>query len=152
MMIKMRRTRGLVLIGLFVVIGIVLTVYGIVQLKEYNTQMDTYVPTTGIVVNYEKRTSSSNDINSDTTYAIIVEYTVEGRNYTVTSSVSSTSPEKIGTEIELRYNPDKPEDAIIVKNSPKMILIIGIAWSVLCGGVFFVEFAKFKRAYANDEE
>lgn len=92
-------------------------------LNNVNKTKD-YIETTGRVIDYVDHYSSSND---QYMYSEIVEYTVDGKVYEVTSSSSSTVPLPPGSRVKVYYNPVNPGVAVVNQKSTH---IIGY---VICG-------------------
>lgn len=66
------------------------------------------------------------DDHNGPTYASVVQYKVDNREYEVTSSFSSDSKEKKGTIRQVGYNPKDPKDAIIIKDRGNIIAVIAV--------------------------
>ena len=69
-----------------ILIGIGLGIFSLYLYYDYNSKKETYIPTKGVVVDYEEK----KDIGEDRyTYAAIVEFEVDGKKYRVTQNSSS---------------------------------------------------------------
>ncbi len=65
-----------------------------------------------------KVVDSVRDTDDDsTTYAAVVEYSVDGREYQVTSNLSSSFMPTIGEEREVSYDPEQPSKAKVVESA-----------------------------------
>jgi len=78
----------------------------------------------------------SGSTNSGVTYAPVVQYTVNGTPYTITSGSSSSIHPSVGSQKEVAYNPQSPNDAKVVDGTgTKAILaifpVIGIVLLIL---------------------
>ena len=76
--------------------------------------------------------SSSTSINNGSTmYSPVVQYTVNGRSYEVTGSVSSSSYPAIGSTKQVAYNPSHPDDAKVVTSAGKVFSYVFMAVGIL---------------------
>lgn len=68
--------------------------------------------TTGTVVNHETKVSYDRDNDRrSVSYAPVLRFTVDGKEYEFTDSVSSSDKKPIGSKVEVMYQPDNPADA-----------------------------------------
>lgn len=82
--------------------------------------------TTGIVIN--------NVSNGEGAYAPVFKYEVDGKEYEDKSSLSTDPPKyEVGDEIEVHYNPDKPEEYYV----DKVLIVVQIVLYAI-GGFFFI--------------
>lgn len=130
--------KGLILGLIFLAVGIGVLFMGASQKEAYDAKNATYIETTAIVVDY--------DYNSDGLQAIIVEYEVDGEKYTKISNTYSNMAKPLGTEVQVKYNPDLPKDAIWVNDSNNIVMpIFGGAFSFFGVLAMFAGFKKKKR-------
>ena len=125
-----------VLIGvLFTFIGGFLLVFSVNQIKDYKEKDKTYKPISATVVAY--------DTNSDGLQAVIVEYAVGTTIYREKSDVYSNLPKQMGTKVDLKYNPNNPEEIIWVGDSTNYILPLTSVIFIVCG--FLICIGSFKK-------
>ena len=131
--------KALVNIGIIMlVIGIVMGIIAGVMIYKYNKKKQTYIQTTGIVVEYLTKLQDSDgsepihpDGDEFEVYAPIVEYEVDGKKYKATYNTYMDNPPEIGSEMSIRYNKNNPKDVIFDKDRNN----IGIP---IIAGVFIV--------------
>lgn len=83
------------------------------------------VTTTGKIIDFKQSRSTSSDGRTIYTYAPIVAYEVNGEKLEHTSKVSSSSPSrKTGEMVEIMYNPENPNEAMIERGFMNYILEI----------------------------
>lgn len=78
--------------------------------------------------------ASTHATTRETNYAAIVQYTVSGKKYQVTSSISSSAYPSIGASQEVAYNPAHPDDAKVVESTGTDVwidVIIGVGLLIL---------------------
>ncbi len=110
------------MIGLiFAIIGIDLLAYSVSTIKSYNEKNKTYKEITSVVVDHVQ--------NDEGLEAIIAEYTVDGRAYRKQSNSYSNMPKSTGTKVQIKYNPNNPNDVIWLNSSTNIVL-------PLVGGLF----------------
>lgn len=91
----------------------------------------TYVAVTATIIN-EGKDSTSND---EPVYYPEVEYTVNGTRYRSKAKTGSSTRKSKNTKIKIKYNPDNPEEIIMVNDlSNFVLLILGPMFTV--GGIF----------------
>lgn len=123
------------LIGLLLtIVGTLVLCYSISNIITYNKKNEIFIETTSRVVDY--------NVDSDGLRAIVVEYEVDGQTYRMASKSYSNIPKSIGTEIDVKYNPDAPQDAIWSFDSSNIFLpLFGIVF-ILVGVMVIV--TRFK--------
>ena len=122
--------RIMMLFGMFFgIIGVILLIKEILKRKKCT------VSTKGVVVDISREVSNDSDGNRSITLYPIFEYNVSGEKYVQKSKNGSNFCKyHIGQEVEILYNPDKPEN-YYVKNSFGSI-IIGVGFIIL--GIIFI--------------
>lgn len=132
-----------ILVGLlFMILGIIFLFIAVKTINSYNEKNKTYIETNSVVVGY--------DYDDEGLQAIIVEYKVNGRSYTKTSNSYSNMPKERGTKVKIKYNPNKPKDAIWVKDSTNIILPIISGLFILIGLVVTIfGFIRIKKEKEN---
>ena len=128
--------KGAFLIGfIFVVFSLL---FGYINYNEANKRKD-YIVTVGYVIDYYDKWDSS---NREYTWAEIVEYTVDGKVYEVTSSTYSTNPLLYGSRVNVYYNPANPKVAVV--NHQSNTIIIYLVCGILCAAGLVVMFVGVK--------
>lgn len=98
--------------------GITCLVFGIRNISERKAKEKYFLSERGIVSDViihksERKSSGKNVRNSSITYSGVYTYMVNGIEYTIKDSVSTSTKPTIGAKVEIRYNPDNPEDAFV---------------------------------------
>ena len=99
-------------------------------IKDYIDNNENFIATTGQIKEY--------DYNDSDLKAIIVQYTVDRKVYTMKSSVYSKMPAAIGTSVDIKYNEDNPKEAIFANDYTTLAIPIAAALSILVGFVIFI--------------
>lgn len=119
------------------VVGFAFIGGGLWNLISKQTKIDGYVKIEAYVQDYKESVSSHYDDNGfyheTTTYAEIVSYYVDGKVYFATNNVSSSSPKRIGSKIEIAYDPQDPSDCIFVNSTYQLTIIL-----MCVGGISFI--------------
>ncbi len=119
---------GSLLLVLF--IGVILISSGILFLKS-NSINPGWIKVYGQVVSV-----STDNSNGSTTYAPVVQYQVNGQSYKVISNSSSSNYPTIGSQKQVAYDPQQPQDSKIVagvgtKSILYLLIIIGVLFIVI---------------------
>lgn len=138
---RMKPWQGILFGLVFALIGSGLIWFSVNIITEYNKKNSEFRQVTGQVVDY--------NYNDDGLQAIIVEYTVDGQSYRKTSNSYSNMPKSTGTEVDLKYNPTNPKDAIWVNDSTNIVMPLAGGLFALVGIVVIVIAAKKMK---NGEE
>jgi len=120
---RKRRVRYLVLAIVFFIISGFIGYKYFDSIKSYMSQYSSYVSTTSVVENYKTN-------ENGTGKAIVSKYIVDGQAYFKISTDYYEKPPVEGTIIQVKYNPEKPSEAIWDNdklNIEILIFIIGIA-------------------------
>ena len=113
-----------------VIFGIVFIAVGAIGLK----QNATFTPTTATIESIEVEYGAGDE--SDT-YKVIVTFTVDGKTYHSDLGHLSNGDYE-GKEVNIMYNPEKPEEIITAgKTGPTIAIVLG-AVCALAGCVGFV--------------
>lgn len=130
----MKRIAGIVLCSMTLAAGIFLVALGIGKNHQRKEQQEVYAETTGVVKDYEARKSSRRMHRaSQTTYACIVEYEVNGVTYQVSEEVSQgVVTSDIGDERTVHYDPENPEKSYLEEP------IASYTFLIFFGVVFFI--------------
>lgn len=137
----MKKIVGVLLIGVCLLSGILMLVFGIKNTYELNKKTENYQVTQGYLTDYELRESGSASKKSYS-YYLIYSYVVDGMEYTVTTDYGSGSVPEIGSTKDIKYNPQNPEDAVISGLNGNIILIFMGVMFTLIPGVFVMGFLK----------
>ena len=140
---------------IFCLVGLFLIVFGISSIIDYNSKSKTFTQITGKVVDIKSRENSDTDTDTGhteyyTEYAPIIEYTVDGKSYRYESFYSRSQP-TLNTEVEMKYNPNNPEDVILKNDANYGILpIVGVVFLLV--GAFFgvLGYKSVKRRKNNN--
>ncbi len=120
------------------------------NLISRQTKIDGYVKTLATVVDYKVSVERKHDdfgYYEVKSYAEIVTYAVNGKDYRATNTVSSSSPKSIGSKMEIAYNPDDPSQCIFVKSTYLItILLFAIGGIASVIGIIMV-FLDIKQKY-----
>lgn len=124
---------------IFISAGLIMLVIGVVLFFRHRSLVARSRPARGVVT--EIRTSRDDD--GDETYAPVVAFTTEtGIPAKYTSSLySRPSSYKVGDQVEILYDPDKPSRAVIKGRALNLLpafLLGGM------GAIFFVVGAAFQ--------
>lgn len=142
--LKARRHKfGLPSLIMMMVIGA--SMLGVFMLIFTSTQIDdSWVRVEGKVVDSKMKRGSKS-----TTYSSIVEYTVDGTAYRVTSNMGSSSMPSIGSAEEVAYNPSNIADAKVVSDGAPGVFwlfpAIGVIM-IIAAPIFFVRGLMRDRA------
>lgn len=115
--------------SLFAVVGLVMLGVGIV--KPIKDKARCSVLVTAEVIDIKRRLSSDSDGGSTWVYAPVYRYYYQGRDYLNESDLYSSSVVKVGTQQEIRLNPNNPNDFIEPKRQ------VGVAVLAIIMGVIF---------------
>ena len=126
---------ALVMIGIVMLIGVFLLVFGIRDTLQAHQQAQGYEETQGRLVNYTLANEAEYDPvrnrHTSATYYLTYLYTVDGETYTVTTDYSTGSVPEIGSTREILYNPDDPGQA-------QLKGLTGNTFLLFMGAFFFV--------------
>jgi hypothetical protein len=101
--------------------GILVLVFGATVVRDAGSAPEGWTTTQGLVVDHEERADSDG-----TTWAPVVEYVDQnGLAHRVTSTLSSSPRDPIGTVIDVAYDPSNPTDARVVGG------LMGILWIII---------------------
>lgn len=111
--------------------GIFMLYYGISGTLKLNKVSKNYETTEGYLLDYSLYSEGKYDIarkkQTSDTYRLIYNYTVDGQEYTVSTDFGTSFIPKVGSTKEIKYNPNNPEEAMIVGPNKNIGLIfIGV--------------------------
>ena len=108
------------------VIGVVMLYFGISGVYKLNNKTKDFKETTGYFTDY---TIYSVD-RDGTTYKLIYSYTVDGKQYTISSDFGTGTIPNKGSTKTIKYNPNNPRNAVIVGvNSQTFLIFIGLLFT-----------------------
>lgn len=119
--------------------GIGLIVLGILMNQERTGNMDRYEMTRGYITDY-----SEHKRNSNSTYAPIYSYKVDGTEYTFESSVYTDKKPEMGKMERIMYDPSNPTDAYL-----KDGMSLGTLFLILGGMASFISLTIIITASCN---
>lgn len=135
------------LIGIVFVSGIVMLFFGIRDTYKLNIKTKGYITTNGYYNNYDIFKSDEDG----TTYKLTYIYTVDGKEYSITTDYGTNYIPEKNSSREIKYNPNNPEEAIITGTNSKNGLIYGGAFFTFGSLTFIIAaltvlgyFDKFK--------
>lgn len=115
-----RKKFGVMSLLITLIVGIVFIGVGFMMHKS-TTIPASWQRVDGIVVDVATESST----NSGQTYAPVINYTVNGVTYKITSSISSSSYPTTGTYKQVAYDPSNPKDAkVVVSGSTSLLFYI----------------------------
>lgn len=107
------------LVGICLISGILMLVFGIRDTYKLNIQTKNYLVTKGYYYNYEIYSSDKDG----TTYKLYYKYTVDDKEYTVSTDYGTNYIPDENSIREVKYNPNNPEKAILAGSNSKNGLI-----------------------------
>lgn len=113
-----------IIIILLFIVGLAVTSSSLIVIFNNYQKSKIFTPINAVVVDHDKK---DNGLKS-----IVVEYNLEEKYYRITSKHYSRKPEKIDTEIRIKYNPENPSEIIWIDNNHNnkyfisgLILLVG---------------------------
>ena len=107
------------LVAVVLLSGIVMLFFGVRNTLRFTEKTRDYVTTQG---EYAGKEIYSTD-EDGTTYRLAYTYTVDGIQYTVLSNSGTQIIPKLGTEKEIRYDPQNPEVAVVAGDGVHTVLL-----------------------------
>ena len=115
-----------------ILFGLAFIIAGVIGIR----QDDTFLPTKAVIQSME-RTYEATDSDESDTWEVMVEYTVDGQTYL--SDVGSKKDDfTVGKEIDILYNPNNPEAAVLPGKKIWFIFILVGAIVALAASVLLV--------------
>lgn len=128
------------LIGICLLAGMAMLVLGTRDIVQLNRKTVGYKSVEGYYLDYEVY----DDTDSDISYRLLYSYTVDGKEYTISTSLGTDIIPDQGSTRTIKYNPDNPKEAIIIGNSNGLALIfIGLMFTFIPGIIFVVMLQSF---------
>ncbi len=124
--------------------GFICLIIGIKDTYHINKITKNYITTTGYFKDYEIYNSQEkrkhNRSVTSTTYRLIYTYKVDGKEYTIKTDYGSGTIPNTDSTREIKYNPDNPNEAILIGTNRNNGLIYFGTFFVLGGMVFVLIF------------
>lgn len=118
----------LFLTTIFIVVGILLLIYGIRNIYNTNLISENYIE---IKANF-KDTTLYERSESGNLYTLNYSYTVDGLQYQISTDYATSIIPKTGSKKSIKYNPNNPSEAILVGGSSNtMVIIFGFLFTVI---------------------
>ena len=120
----MKLWQQMLLCFIFFLIGIVILSYATDGFETFNLKTITYKPTTATVVGYEE--------NKAGLKTEVLEFVIDGQTYQSTGNYYTSQPKKQNTTVDVRYNPKKPEEILVIEREPDYLALgVGLLFSVV---------------------
>lgn len=138
----------LILPILCLLVGLVLLSLGIRDAVTNSTRG--YREVTGYLIDYTLQEAGGYDSQRRTetadTYRLVYRYTVDGQEYTLVTSYSTSFVPSRGSETEILYNPENPAESVIggPNQSENHLIFIGLFF-MFCSLPFFLPFLPKRK-------
>ena len=123
-----------VLLIICLLCGILMLFLGIFGVMRTNRETKGYETVQGYLLDYRLYEKGEYDPEkkeqTSDTYTLIYNYTVDGREYTVSTDYGASFVPSIGSTKEIKYNPQNPQEAIVTGTNQNTVMIFG--------GLFFL--------------
>ena len=124
----------IVLLVICLLCGILMLFLGISGVMRTNREMKGYETVQGYLLDYRLYEKGEYDPEkkeqTSDTYTLIYNYTVDGKEYTVSTDYGASFVPSIGSTKEIKYNPQNPQEAIVTGTNQNTAMIFG--------GLFFL--------------
>ncbi len=134
---------GCFLIGITLIIGIVCLFIGITETYKSNEIAKNYITTDGYFSDYTIYNSDEDGI----TYELIYTYTVNGEEYTISTNYGTNHIPEENSIREVKYNPNNPDEAVLVGTNDKNFLIYFGAFFTLGAMAFIIAILQTKGVF-----
>ncbi|NLB37172.1 MAG: DUF3592 domain-containing protein, partial [Clostridiales bacterium] len=136
--------------GLFLIIGLILLLFGLKMTYEKKQATKDYASTEGKFIGtvlYSDGSYRKND-----TYALTYSYVVNGIEYRVTTDYGSGFVPKLGTERTVKYNPVNPREAVLNgMGANGLLLFLGIMFTVIPSiFIYILSFGSNKKSFEGN--
>lgn len=131
------------------IIGIACLIIGIKDTYYTNKNTKGYLTTIGYYKDYEIYDShkENHDTKTSTTYRLIYVYEIDGKEYSIKTDYGSGAIPSTISSREIRYNPNNPEEAVLLGTNRNNFLIYFGAFFLLGGMVFVLGFLYVLGAF-----
>lgn len=138
------------ILGLFLIIGLILLLFGLKMTYEKKQATKDYASTEGKFIGtvlYSDGSYRKND-----TYALTYSYVVNGIEYRVTTDYGSGFVPKLGTERTVKYNPVNPREAVLNgMGANGLLLFLGIMFTVIPSiFIYILSFGSNKKSFEGN--
>lgn len=137
------------LIITLILMGISMTIFGVVSKISFEKRNKGYIETIAEIVDSVSKSESNKDkatgmISRYYVYAPVIKYKIEGEEIRTESNEYSISQPNIGEKIEIKYNPNNPNDFILKEDNYGMVIsIIGSILIIIGITLTFISY-KFR--------
>ena len=116
-------------------IGAGIFAFGVYYTINTRSKIDEYIEASAYVIGYEKKYDDDGVL-----YSEIVEYYVGDERYTAQNSMSSNAPQRIGSEMQIAYNPANPSECIFVGSENLLYIFLFVFGGALMAFGIFMAF------------
>lgn len=128
----------LVFSSIFWGIGLTMIIGGCIKLKNYRTIKETYQSTIARITDVREYEAYDNEGYTEDKRDISLTYTIDGQEYLAVIKDANIY-KSIGSETEIYYSPDNPEDIVSVENVEFKLSFIIPMGMILCIIPFVLE-------------
>ena len=122
------------LVGICLLSGVLMLVFGIRDTYKLNKQTKKYLITNGYYYDYNIYSSDKDG----TTYKLMYKYIVDDKEYTISTNYGTNYLPESNSIREVKYNPNNPENAILVGSNSKNVLIYAGAFFTFVSLTFVI--------------
>ena len=133
------------LVIIILLLGILLLFVGIKDTYKLNKKTKDYVQTTGSFVDYEIYNPNAKDI----TYKLTYVFEVKGMKYFASTDYGVTSLPDKNSVREIKYNPNNPDESILIGTNSKNTLIYFGGFFTLGATAFILAFLYVKGVFSK---
>lgn len=134
-----------VLVAISLIAGVFFLFFGVKGSVEWNNRTKNYKETVGYYVSYRVYTTDKYKpvrkhtfrIYNQNSYQLTYSYTVDGKEYTVSTDYGVGNLPNQGSTKKILYNPNDPEEAVVKGTNSNSIMIgVGVIFTVV--PLFFI--------------
>lgn len=130
------------MVGIFPMVGLIITIIGISMTLKTNEMAKNYLETVGY---YKDYIYSYKDEDGTPLYNLEYEYTVNGDQYRVQTNYVTSNIPNYGQEKKVKYNPENPNEAIIDGFGVPSIMIITGSGFILLSCIWIIPIIIMNR-------
>jgi len=86
-----------------------------------------------VAMDFIKKHNVKEDNSKNPFYYAIIEYEVAGKKYQIQNTVGVDSKGELGVKRKIKYNPNNPEEAMLVKDWSHILLIFVLVITMMIG-------------------
>ena len=116
-----------------ILFGIIFIIAGMIGIHQDNT----FLPAKGVIHSME-RTYVATDSNDTDTWEVMVQYTIDGKDY-VSNVGKKMDDFTVGKEIDILYNPNNPASIVLPGKTVWIIAIIAGAVVAIAAAVLLAK-------------